>query len=187
MDSTRPGPWPQNEFPPRRLSYGTWTELGEEIHLSFFVHRPVTPAPRLTLVRDSLEYALELYRSPKSFTEGAYGMGPDAYHNWLNAIDEHGASHGNWWNAAVWAECRKYAGEYLGEIAGWYPSASASASALADELSGRYSAISGMLYQVADQTRPVGDKTLILEELEALELEANQALDGLLQALPQTE
>ena len=41
---------------------------------------------------------------------------------------EHGATHGNWWNATVWGECRNFAGAYMAEIAEWFPSAAELAS-----------------------------------------------------------
>ncbi len=116
-------PWPGLDFPPAHLTFGTWQELGEDIHINFYALEWAEPAPPQRAVRDALAYAVDLWRHPKDHTSEDYGVGPDAYANWIAAIEAgHGDSHGNWWNGTVWAECRARAAEFLSEVAPMLPS-----------------------------------------------------------------
>lgn len=140
-------PWPGSDFPPGRLTFGTWSELGEEIHICFHALHRCEPADVRTCVLDSLRYAVSVWRDPRAHTSEDYGMGPDAYHNWSGAIAAgHGGSHGNWWNATVWAECRARAGEYFAEIAPELPAREDAAA-----LSQGYAKTAQILSQCADK------------------------------------
>ncbi|MBK34676.1 MAG: hypothetical protein CME26_03985 [Gemmatimonadetes bacterium] len=56
--------------------------------------------------------------APSAYTSEPYGMGPDGYSNFIEAVEAgHGSSHGNWWNATVWAECRRMASACFTEVA----------------------------------------------------------------------
>ena len=162
------GPWPQNDFPPRRLTFQTWEELGEEIHLSFYTFREIEPSDRKTMVRQSLEYAVELFGNPTNYTGAPYGMGPDAYDRWLAAIGDHGASHGNWWNAVVWGECRQHAGRYMSEIAEWFPASADTAR----QLAAVYADIGAGLNEASDKELPTEEKKSLVAELKDRELAA---------------
>ncbi|MEW6755873.1 MAG: hypothetical protein AB1505_33585 [Candidatus Latescibacterota bacterium] len=128
-------PWaPHVDFPPAHLSFGTWAELGQEFHLSFFSFERREPATPLETVVASLEYAVDVWRRPERHTGPAYGVGPRAYDNWIAAVEQgHGASHGNWWNGTVWAECRSRAADYLRELAAEHPQAREAGAALGQE------------------------------------------------------
>jgi len=154
-------PWPQNkEFPPDRLTFESWKELGEGIHITFYTISKCEPADDKTAVLESLEYAVELFSNPKNHAGGDYGAGPQAYKNWINAVEKYGSSHGNWWNATVWSECRKMASLYFEEIGQKYPQA----SDITSKLSKNYAEISSALSKVSNKEMPPEEKTEILKE-----------------------
>jgi hypothetical protein len=141
-------PWDCSpEITPATLSSGSWPEFGDEVHVNFFVFRPVESRDERTIVRDSLRYAVEVFRNPTKYSLDGYGIGPDAYDNWAAAAPEHGSSHGNWWNGAVWSECRKMAGAYFAEIAARRPEIAVHAG----QLSSAYAEIAALLEKVADK------------------------------------
>ncbi|MBI2301391.1 MAG: hypothetical protein HYU66_21000 [Armatimonadetes bacterium] len=156
-------PWaPHMDFPPKHLTFGTWEELGQEIHIDFHILRSVPPLDRPRAVRESLSYARDLWRNPASHTSEDYGVGPSAYRNWIQAVrDGHGPSHGNWWNGTVWAECRQNASAYMAELDGILPQAA--------ELAPKYARVAALLGQASD--KELGDAEKIEALTEAAELD----------------
>ena len=114
-------PWDAIDSTPARLSYGSWRELQAGPPLDVLPVQPLRATPlgadaRATL--DALDFAVELWRHPQRYAVERYGMGANAYANWLAALDAgHGDEHGNWWNGVVWAECRDRAGDYFQDLA----------------------------------------------------------------------
>ncbi len=171
-------PWACNDFPPKRLSFGTWDEFGGEVHANFFTFARCSEAERNTSIRESLDFAVSLYDAPARYAGSGYGMGPDAYRMWKAAIPEHGASHGNWWNATVWGECRQRAGEYLREVALF------TGLPLASELAEPYAEVGSLLQRVSEKELPGPDKIALLEKAERLEADATKGLRQLARDLP---
>lgn len=91
----------------------------------------------------------------------------------------HGASHGNWWNAVVWGECRDYAGRYLVEIAQWYPSVETQARTLADA----YAQLAQGFFRAADKELDAVEKGKIVADLKEQERRAIDGVERLLAAL----
>lgn len=92
------GPKPIDEFA------WDWLELGS-------LER-VDPADDETTVRAALHYALE--HAAGRFSHDAYRTGPKAFEVWSQALSSGAASrNGHSYNAACWAECRRYAVEFL--------------------------------------------------------------------------
>ena len=175
-------PWPNcTDFPPGTLTFGTWAELGEEMHANFFQWRRSEPSDAPTRLRDALTHAVSLFREPRRHAFAGYGVGPDAYDLWLGALPEHGASHGNWWNATVWAECRQMASRYLAESAEDLAGASADR---ARRLADAYARVSDGLACAADRELPLTEKASLLQRLKADELAAIADVERLLQSLP---
>jgi len=153
-------PWPGMDFPPKHPTFGTWAELGDGIHMDFHVLHRCEPADLRRAVTESLRYAVDLWRNPKAHTGEHYGMGPDGYANWSAAVEAgHGASHGNWWNGTVWAECRARAADYFREVAPLLPSG-AEAVGLAEE----YAAIAGLLERCGSKELEAEAKVKLLAE-----------------------
>jgi hypothetical protein len=174
-------PWPcAGNFPPDRLTYGTWAELGDEIHVSFFLLRKVPRADDATIARDALAYAVDLYRNPARHTGEHYGVGGEAYDNWARAVAGHGASHGNWWNATVWSECRAMAAAFFAEIGGRYDGAAAAA---ADDLRRAYEEIAGLLERASDKEMPTDEKVALVRDLKARELAAIDGVEAFIRFL----
>jgi len=155
-------PWPQTDFPPRTLTFQTWEELGKEIHINFytFAKKPVVSDGKV--VRDSLNYAVDLVRNPDKHTGKPYHIGLGAYDTWIQAVkDGLGSSHGNWWNGTVWWECREMASRYFADIASKY---SVDISEKAANLSSQYKKVAQMLNKARDKELADDKKVKVLQE-----------------------
>ena len=172
------GPYPN--LLPRRLTFSTWEEWGDSIYAYFFVHEKAEPAERAGLVRESLEFAIDVFRAPADFNLDGYAVGPAAYDLWLAASDEDAVSFGSDWNARVWGECRDYAARYLEEVAEWFPSTAPAANGLARS----YREVSQNLLSLTDGELSVTGRRQILEETKALEMATAASLPSALDALP---
>ena len=154
-------PWAAHvDSPPAKLSFGTWKEFGDEFHVNFYTIEKVEPCDRLTAILDSLDYAVELNENPSAHNQKDYGIGPEAYTNWINAVEEHGSSHGNWWNATVWSECRAMASKYFAEIGKRFRYVSRSVS----QLEKAYAEIADALGTLSDKKMDPKKKVTLLEE-----------------------
>ncbi|MHB0999064.1 MAG: hypothetical protein ACYC27_07440 [Armatimonadota bacterium] len=159
-------PWPGMDFPQSHLTFGTWEEFGNDIHANFFTFTQVEPADKIAAIRSCLEYAIDLYENPRNHTSEDYGIGPDAYLNWITAVDNgHGSSHGNWWNAMVWSECREMASRFFTEIAADYPDL----AHIASDLPPDYAAIANALNKAGDKEMDAGQKIGLLKQAASLE------------------
>ncbi len=166
-------------FPPATLTFGTWPEFKDETHVNFFNFKKLAPMDDRTTVRDSLRYALDLFGHPEKHSFEHYGIGPNAYDNWTRAVDKYGSSHGNWWNATVWFECRAMASGYFSEIGQKF----APVAGQARELSDAYREIADLLSKAADKEMgPVG-KSSLLSQAKDKEGRAIQQIETLLASL----
>ena len=172
------GPFPDHL--PRRLTFGTWQEWGQDVYAYFYVYHRGEPASRNDLVRDSLSFAIEMFRSPDRFALDGYAVGPDAYTRWIEALDGHGESFGNEWNATVFAECRRHAASYLREVADWFPES----RVLTARLAGTYDEVARNLATVAAPSVSLGEKRQTLARNRALEVSAIDDLERLLEGIP---
>jgi len=172
------GPFPDHL--PRRLSFGTWQEWDQDIYAYFFIHHRGESASRADMVCESLSFAVEMFRSPARFALDGYAVGPDAYDQWIEALDVHGASFGNEWNATVFAECRQHAAAYLREVADWFPES----RALSAGLAGAYDEIAKNLAAVAAPGASLDEKRQILTRTRALEVSVIDDLERLLERIP---
>ncbi|MGB3340277.1 MAG: hypothetical protein WBB37_02210 [bacterium] len=173
-------PWgPECKVTPATLTFSTWDECGSEIHAAFFFYRKVPPADELTIIRDSLHYALDLFKNPTKYAFDKYVIGAGAYDSWMKAHEQGTAhDHGNWWNATVWSECRAMAAEFFTEIARNY---SGEASTIAQDLSRQYKEIAELLKQVSDKEKPAVEKIPLLKQTKDKELAAIQKIEQFLQ------
>lgn len=164
-------PWGDVESTPARLSYGSWREFQAGPPLTFFEFRQSEASVNGSAVFDALDFALAIWREPQRFAEAGYGMGPDAYANWIAAIDAgHGDDHGTWWNGMVWAECREQAGDYFQSLAAAeFPGAIDQQQARLLALGYRKAA--KLLYRAADKTADAAAKRRFV--LEARDAEAD--------------
>jgi hypothetical protein len=178
-------PWEcTSQFPPATLTFGTWAEIADETHVSFFELRPMPRADDGTIVREALRYAVSLFRAPREHSLDDYGIGPDAYDLWEQAIPDHGATHGNWWNAAVWSECREMAAAFFAQVAeGEAGECADRARDLARDLARDYGEIATLLGRAGDKEMPAADKAGIVRDLKSRELAAIERVEGLLSLL----
>lgn len=161
-------PWSE-EFPPGHLTFSTWEEMEDEIHACFFTFDNTEPIDTKTIVINSLKHALSLNDSPNLHTSQPYYTGLKAYDVFIRAVEKgYGSSHGNWWNAAVWGECRKMAAEYFIEIGKRFKEV----DVIANELTEDYKLISQGLIKVAEKEVSVKPKIELLKEIKSLEYKA---------------
>lgn len=159
-------PWPGHDFPPRHLTFGTWEELGGQVHINFYSWHRREPAPEADAVAASLDYAVDLACNPAAHTCAPYATGLAAYPQWVAAVRAgHGAEHGNWWNGTVWSECRAMAALYLEEVGQRHPGA----LPLAGQLAEGYRSVADHLRQASDKALEVGSKVEHLEAAAARE------------------
>lgn len=174
-------PWPNADFPPRHLTFGSWTELGGEIHINFYTfHRGAHALePRLAAAA-GLEYAVDLYQHPENHSGSPYAVGAQAYAAWIRAVRAgHGAGHGNWWNGAVWAECRGMASRFLHELASDFPGTAAAARPLA----AAFAEISERLTEASHRDLADDAKVSALEAAAAREATTIAGLEALAKTL----
>lgn len=173
-------PWGSEcDTTPATLTFGTWDEYGSELHANFWAFRAIHPVEFDTVVRDSLHYALDLFKNPKKYAFEKYTVGADAYDVWIKAHEQGKADpHGNWWNATVWSECRAMAAEYFDEIAEKYDG---EVSSIAGELSAQYKDIAGLLDQISDKEKAGTDKIPLIKQTKEKELAAIQNIERFLQ------
>lgn len=177
-------PWaPKNKFPPDRLTFGSWKEFGHQFHVNFYTIEKVQPLDRQKAVLASLDYAVDMWKNPDKHALEAYGVGPKAYDNWIKAVPEYGASHGNWWNATVWSECRRMAADYFTAIGG----ANGDVEDLCTPLSGAYQKIAGNLNKASNKKMDADKKVALLKETRVLEAGAIEKVKTLAEALRMQE
>lgn len=174
------GPYPDHLQ--RRLSFGTWQEWGDSVYADFYIYRKGAAADPIDRVRDSLAFALDVFRQPDDFATGDYSAGGAAYDRWQAAIGEFGATFGNSWNAKVWAECRHHASMYMTKIASGFPQV----AALASELAQSYAKISANLRRVADEALPAAEKSATIAQTKDMELANQPRLSEMLARLAMT-
>ncbi|MBC8478707.1 MAG: hypothetical protein ISR91_02635 [Candidatus Delongbacteria bacterium] len=91
------------------------TEIGV---LELYVIEPGPVAEPTQTVREALQYALVFAESPVGVVFPDYRAGLEGYDLWIKALTEGPVDgHGNAYNAVVWHECRRMAGEFLREAA----------------------------------------------------------------------
>jgi len=146
------------------------------VHASFYSYRSCEPVPKFRMLRDCLDYAIDLHQSPGNHTSPPYSAGSAAYPAWINAIRAgSGDSHGNWWNAQVWSECRKQAGAFFKELKPAAPEAGETCRALARD----FAAIGDLIQRCGDATVDSAEKIKLLEEARTIEERALPGLDAL--------
>lgn len=177
-------PWPNVDLPltPETLTFQTWKELGDEVHIDFFTFEKIEKADDQTIIEESLSYAMDLTLNPDRYRlEKRYYIGLDAYNTWINAVKGgHVSSHGNWWNGTVWGECRKMAAKYFSEIA---QKRKGRISQEATELSNLYEKISQLIIKASDKKLADNDKIKALKEAQKTEKSCINKIEDLLNAL----
>jgi len=175
-------PWPKVDLPftPETLTFQTWKELGNEVHINFFNFAKIGKADDETIIKESLSYAIDMTRNPDKYRLEHYYNGLHAYDAWIKAVkDGYGASHGNWWNGTVWWECREMASKYFSEIA---PKCQGRISKKATELSNLYKKLAKLLNQARDKKLADKEKINILQEAQKTEESGINEIEELLNA-----
>lgn len=95
-----------------------WRALGTTGNVGIVLMKSLkleTPSDDATTVRDALRFALDFQKEAASVPEdAAYISGLRAYDMWIAALrDPESNPHGASFNAQFWAECRRFAVEFL--------------------------------------------------------------------------
>jgi len=172
-------PW-KCDFPPAHLTFGSWSELQDEIHICFFSFNEKELPQPLKAAADSLECALDMANDPESYAMPGYTFGPRAYETWKKAIEEgHGVDHGGWWNGTVWSECRAMASEYFKHLGKTIPNCSSESMELAEI----YHSIAKNLKTVSDNEEDPGKKMQLLDRSREMEEKAMGSVGELINML----
>lgn len=166
------------------LTFGSWKEAkGKDCPLCFQILEDSNKHKDLvSIFKDSLHYARQLYRDPHEYTYDNYKMGFAAYDNWIQAVEKGmGGTHGNWWSASVWAECRKFASDFFQEMKELLPTGEQ--QGYCDSLSKQYKGISSSLEKAKDKEMPSKEKTELLQQIKQEEKEALTQIEDLLSIL----
>ena len=116
--------------------------------LAAFIVTEAEPATPEHTVREALRFALDHATHPEKWTFPKYKTGLGGYDSWTKALTENCASgFGTAYNAAVWAECRAHAVDFLREAKGKLP---ARLSPLLDDAAARYEDVSRGLATVSE-------------------------------------
>ena len=84
--------------------------------MEFHIVKPWEKVPDRKTIKEALQFALDISKSPEKWIISGYKSGFAGYELWINALKENRAdAFGTAYNAATWAECRKYAVEFLKE------------------------------------------------------------------------
>jgi len=174
-------PWPMMDFPPKTLTFETWKELGDEVHIDFFTFAQREKASDEVIVKDSLNAAIDIARNPERWRQEHYYVGLQAYDAWIKAIEDgFGASHGNWWNGTVWCECKQMASGYFTEIASKHR---AKISKKAMELSNQYKDLAELLDKARDKQLASNEKIEVLQKARKTEASCINEIEELLKIL----
>lgn len=162
-------PWGGIDATPARLTFGSWKECPGKPPVAFFQWTKAARPPQR--LRPALDFAIAAWQEPEHFAVAPYGFGPNAYANWLAALDAgHGDDHGAWWNGRVWGECRACAGDYFAELA-TDGAESAIPQVEAATLAEQYQGIAQRLRRAADREQPIEERRRAV--IEARDAEAD--------------
>ncbi len=176
FDTAQPNA-PEHDFPPARLSFGTWAEL-DEIHMNVYLLHPVPPAPRREAVCAALAYAVNVLGAG-GVVENDYGLGPTGWANWRAAVEAgQGVGFGPWWNATFWSTCRAQAAGFLRAVGAEFDLATEPAAAAAER-------VAGLLANLIDQDLPTPARLALIAQAAADDGELTTHLGALLAAIEQ--
>ncbi|QUI24188.1 MerR family transcriptional regulator [Vallitalea pronyensis] len=158
-------PW-STDFPPGHLTYGTWEEIGNEIHMSIFTFNSVQQKPIDEMIKVALYSALEINTNPDQYTTKPYFTGLEAYDVFIKAIEDgHGSGQGNRWNATVWGECRNMASTFFKQLSDVYPNLSNDFLSLSHD----YKLIGESLLKISESNLPIVPRIDVLKEIKSIE------------------
>jgi hypothetical protein len=138
--------------------------------------RPGSAADDATTIREALSFAREIAGGSSKWFFPQYGAGLRGYDVWIHGFESGTASHlGTAYNAAVWAECRKFAVEFLKEAR---ERVGERAAAALDEAAGHYGEVSQALARVSEAYPFAAENTMDPVAVDAKSADAASALAG---------
>lgn len=103
-----------------RITSGTWEECFARegwAHVTVVEKADGSSSVRET-AKHAIRWGAELFRDGTPWEEPRYHIGRAGYETWLRLVlAGKGSTHGHWWNATVWSECRRFGSEFFTELA----------------------------------------------------------------------
>ena len=160
----------------KEIRFLTSSETPQGPPLDFYVYEScenVEPSQRL---HDALKFATDVYTEPKQFEWDDYGIGFNGYKNWCKALEEETFNtHGHWWNAMVWGECRFCVSEYLGQI----ETGDDALTQALRHLGEQYATIAQLIFDSGDNEMATSDKLENIKQAYQAEEKAAEQLKDL--------
>ena len=128
----------------------SWKKLGDTGigWIEIAIVKPADAPPDRQVVKEALLFATQYAKSPEKWTHSNYKGGLAAYDLWIEALQKNKADgFGMAFNAAVWAECRSHATDFLREAKERLDN---SLSSLFDDAIGHYEEVSRNLKKVSE-------------------------------------
>lgn len=137
-------PWgPDSEACLKRVEFDAMTKKDSPI-FGFYRFDRCDSSEKLVRVSRGLDCALRMYGESADFQADGYRFGLSGFEVWADALRSNEFnSHGNWWNAQVWSECRHVAAEYFNN---WELFECSETSSLAQ----KFSEVSSLLREAGD-------------------------------------
>lgn len=119
----------KNAYMPSHLTFKTWEEYGNEIHVNTYDMKKISPVTAKEQVIQALEHAVTFTLRPNDINKiisnehdmnkpNPYKLGVEAYNTWIDAVNEGWVQKNNWghkFNSNVIWELRRMASEFLSE------------------------------------------------------------------------
>jgi AraC-like DNA-binding protein len=137
------------------LTFESWDEIADGTGWAYFtlLEREDERAEEGALLLSALTGAIRSQGARNGLEMPGYHAGDGAWEAWLSAIDRGlGSSHGNWWGATVWKECRSMASAFFSEVEG--EAASSRGAGLCRELAAIYGECAARLDEAKDREAP---------------------------------
>jgi AraC-like DNA-binding protein len=145
------------------LTFASWEEIADGGHWAYFtlLEREDERAEERALLLSALTGAIRAQGPASGLEMPGYHVGDAAWEAWLSAVDRGlGSSHGNWWGAMVWKECRSMASAFFSEVEGAV--GSARGEGLCRELAAAFGECAAHIDEAKDRDAPsAGQKAAI--------------------------
>lgn len=172
------------------LGFGGFREAMEPTGwVSFFLLEKEDLRPsREELLAQSLATVTRMGSLPGEWTfpseiQGAYGVADGAWELWMAGVDKGlGNTHGHWWNAMVWSECRRMAARFLEGVAGNAPEGSPARKLAA--LVASLDSCADLLQKAGNKEAPAAEQKAALAECRTLDRNVLDGLEAFLREVP---
>jgi hypothetical protein len=158
------------QFYPKKLTFGTWKEMSEELHCMIWGVEKIETQNSRKVIMDTLKFGQQLIKG--NYPNGPnipelYKTGLPAYDQWLSYLDSNdGNNHGFWYNSCCWMECRNHASKFFRDLIDIDESHDQELSKLLEQ---KYEQIAHFLGELRITLSPVNTKRRLLAKAKKIE------------------